>query len=387
MDDEEVPTFSSPEAEIKYWKDLALELRQSVKDARDELDEFQEESRELEAELEAQLEQVEGKNRDLQNSCQRLQMEVESLKEKLEICQRESHQQITQLQDDLAQTMGMKEEMAKYIRELEQINDDLERAKRATVVSLEEFDGRLNQAIERNAFLESELEEKDQLMETIQRLKDEARDLRLELNVRPTPLSTSKEQAGEDKDEEKPDNDKVERRSRPTPISMPDNRAVLEKGISTTPPVGTPPPLRDRGSFSQMNGAASGSTPLTPSARISALNIVGDLLRKVGALESKLASCRNFVKDQPGSRSSGSKGPNSPSPESPATPRTARQWSGPTTTTPVTGQPRPQNLVLNNQSVASPNESPVTKTPSPNPWSSPSQYIPPLEHVIQIFEW
>ncbi|XP_066293222.1 nuclear distribution protein nudE-like 1 isoform X3 [Branchiostoma lanceolatum] len=341
MDDEEAPTFSSPEEEIKYWKGLALELRQSVKDARDELDEFQEESRELEAELEAQLEQVEGKNRDLQNSCQRLQMEVESLKEKLEICQRESHQQITQLQDDLAQTTGMKEEMAKYIRELEQINDDLERAKRATVVSLEEFDGRLNSAIERNAFLESELEEKDQLMETIQRLKDEARDLRLELNVRPTPLSSSKDQAGEDKDEEKPDNDKVERRSRPTPISMPDNRAVLEKGVSTTPPVGTPPPLR--GSFSQMNGAASGSTPLTPSARISALNIVGDLLRKVGALESKLASCRNFVKEQPG-RSSGSKGPNSPSPESPATPRTARQWSGPTTTTPVTGQPRPQNL-------------------------------------------
>lgn len=32
--------------------------------------------------------------------------------------------------------------------------------------------------------------------------------------------------------------------------------------------------------------------PLTPSARISALNIVGDLLRKVGALELKLVSCR-----------------------------------------------------------------------------------------------
>ena len=33
--------------------------------------------------------------------------------------------------------------------------------------------------------------------------------------------------------------------------------------------------------FLVMN-AASGQTPLTPSARISALNIVGDLLRKVG---------------------------------------------------------------------------------------------------------
>jgi hypothetical protein len=34
---------------------------------------------------------------------------------------------------------------------------------------------------------------------------------------------------------------------------------------------------------------------LSPSTRISALNIVSDLLRKVGALESKLASCRNIV--------------------------------------------------------------------------------------------
>ena len=104
-------------------------------------------------------------------------------------------------------------------------------------------------------------------------------------------------------------------------------------------------------------------TPLTPSARISALNIVGDLLRKVGvsashvisccchtpcvvenwricsavcgylscslwlhyllfhfivfqALESKLASCRNFVNSQPrhskpGSVSSPSRSPRS----------------------------------------------------------------------------
>ena len=37
--------------------------------------------------------------------------------------------------------------------------------------------------------------------------------------------------------------------------------------------------------------------PLTPSARLSALNIVGDLLRKVGALELKLSSCRNIVKE------------------------------------------------------------------------------------------
>ena len=66
------------------------------------------------------------------------------------------------------------------MRELEQQNDDLERAKRSTLarlvvllfsstyfkflyfflLSLEDFEGRMNAAIERNAFLESELDEK-----------------------------------------------------------------------------------------------------------------------------------------------------------------------------------------------------------------------------------
>ena len=69
------------------------------------------------------------------------------------------------------------------MRELEQQNDDLERAKRSTLASLEDFEGRLNIAIERNAFLESELDEKENLKMVVQRLKDETRDLRQELNV------------------------------------------------------------------------------------------------------------------------------------------------------------------------------------------------------------
>nr|7E1T_C Chain C, Isoform 2 of Nuclear distribution protein nudE homolog 1 [Homo sapiens]7E1T_D Chain D, Isoform 2 of Nuclear distribution protein nudE homolog 1 [Homo sapiens] len=71
--------------------------------------------------------------------------------------------------DDLAQTKAIKDQLQKYIRELEQANDDLERAKRATIMSLEDFEQRLNQAIERNAFLESELDEKENLLESVQR--------------------------------------------------------------------------------------------------------------------------------------------------------------------------------------------------------------------------
>ena len=47
-------------------------------------------------------------------------------------------------------------------------NDDLERAKRSTLASVEDFESRLNSAIERNAFLESELDEKESLKAAVQ---------------------------------------------------------------------------------------------------------------------------------------------------------------------------------------------------------------------------
>ena len=47
-------------------------------EAREELEEYQISSRELEAELEAQLEQQESKNRELTASNQRMQMELDT---------------------------------------------------------------------------------------------------------------------------------------------------------------------------------------------------------------------------------------------------------------------------------------------------------------------
>ena len=46
------------------------------------------------------------------------------------------------------------------------------------MVSLDDFEQRLNQTLERNAFLESELDEKDSLTVTVQRLHDEARGIK-----------------------------------------------------------------------------------------------------------------------------------------------------------------------------------------------------------------
>lgn len=55
-------------------------LGKRLQEARDELDEFQEGSRELEAELETQLEQAEARQRELLAAKTRLESENESLK-------------------------------------------------------------------------------------------------------------------------------------------------------------------------------------------------------------------------------------------------------------------------------------------------------------------
>eukprot|EP00088_Acartia_fossae_P020117 TRINITY_DN21792_c0_g1_i12.p1 TRINITY_DN21792_c0_g1~~TRINITY_DN21792_c0_g1_i12.p1 ORF type:complete len:325 (-),score=101.41 TRINITY_DN21792_c0_g1_i12:617-1591(-) len=285
MKQEVPPVFTDSCEEIAYWRAKAEEYRLQAQNTKEELDEFQEGSRELEAELEAQLEQVEIKNKELKSLTNRLQMENEEIKDKLEQCNREYHFQINELQSELSEIKGIKDKLAKYVRELEQQNDDLERAKRSTLASLEDFELRMNVAIERNAFLESELDEKEQLKTVVQRLKDETRDLRSELRV----LNPQFEH------EEEPDNDRVMELSLTAAASgagaSSDNPDGAEKQVSCEKTNGETPSKRGGG------GNLPNSPPLTPSARISALGIVGDLLRKVGALELKLVSCRNIVKE------------------------------------------------------------------------------------------
>ncbi|XP_053708864.1 nuclear distribution protein nudE-like 1-B [Synchiropus splendidus] len=278
MDTEMIPKFLSKDEEVAYWKAQALKYKKSCHDAQEELQEFQEGSRELEAELEAQLTQAEHRLRDLQTENERLKNEVSNLKEKLEQQYAQSFKQISVLEDDLGQTRSIKEQLHKYVRELEQANDDLERAKRATIVSLEDFEGRLNQAIERNAFLESELDEKESLLVSVQRLKDEARDLRQELAVRERTT------------------DRMSAPSSPTLDADKMDSAVQASLSLPATPVGKAAELTFMSPKALTNGC--GSSSLTPTARITALNIVGDLLRKVGALESKLAACKNFSKNQ-----------------------------------------------------------------------------------------
>ena len=75
------------------------------------MDEFQEGSRELEAELEQQLEQAENKNKELKALSNKLQLENENLRDKLEQCTREYHSQISELETELSEIKGIKEKL------------------------------------------------------------------------------------------------------------------------------------------------------------------------------------------------------------------------------------------------------------------------------------
>lgn len=75
----------------------------------------------------------------------------------------------------LNQLLAERDSLKTYIRELEQKNDDLERTNRVVSESVSGFEAMLNQAYEKNAMLEMEIDEKEQMQINLQRLMDEAR--------------------------------------------------------------------------------------------------------------------------------------------------------------------------------------------------------------------
>jgi nuclear distribution protein NudE len=200
-----------------------------------------------------------------------------------------THKQISQLQEELAKLKAVKDEMQKYIRELEQKNDDLERTNRCAMFSLGEFESKLNDALERNAILESELDEKDELAETVQRLRDEARDLKQELAVR--------QQKNQKDSSQTPIQIRATRSSLSTTM---DSTQLMDVDQSNTSmqALSIPYQSMDHQQHQQQlthslhfknvqqpqleqQKANKQQHPVTPSIRISALNYVSDALRKV----------------------------------------------------------------------------------------------------------
>lgn len=283
--------MNEDENTVEYWKAKYEELNT-------QFDEYQRHSYELENELELQLKHSDEKIKDLETKNNRLALDNDTLKSKLNELNVSTHKQISQLQEDSAKLKAVKDEMQKYIRELEQKNDDLERTNRCAMFSLGEFESKLNEALERNAILESELDEKDELAETVQRLRDEARDLKQELAVR---QQKSHHQKDVNMSMQMDTSDVTHSQAATT------NSNPIVTQQNTLNHILNELNLQQQQQQQQQTKTASNlffnspnkdqQPPVSTSLRISALNFVGDALRKVTSMESRLVASRTQMKE------------------------------------------------------------------------------------------
>lgn len=260
MDKGDQPTFENKDEEIQYWKNLATQYYEDIDRIQKESDEFVSESQQLEREYEATIEQNEKKIKELTLANNRAYNEIESTRVKLD----QNNKQTVSLQTEIENLTKEKTDMARYIRELEQKNDDLERSRRIIEESIAGIEAAFHNAIERNAILESEIDEKEGLKEKLQRLADETRDLKQELQVK----------------------EKCQENERPVngyrSASIVDSNRLKEIETQTTPVKKDQIPYQ---------------APITPASRVMALNIVSDLIRKVGGLERRLEKSRFDYRD------------------------------------------------------------------------------------------
>ncbi|GAB1869014.1 NUDE domain-containing protein [Camponotus japonicus] len=284
------PEFLSKDDEIQYWMELAHQMHQRKYDVERELEEFQENSQMLEKELETSLEQAEKTNRELRQRNTRLATEVEQLRMRLD----QQSTDCAMFQGKAQDLQQQHEHLLKYIRELEQKNDDLERAHRINRVTEEEIEAKFNLAIEKNALLESELDEKESLKVIVQRLMDEVRDLKQEIQVH------ERHHADNNKSAERVcnniDSNKLQAELESnSPASQIVSQTIPSNNTTTSPmKLGHGMVGGVIGNNNNNNGQ-----PLPPCTRILAMNMIGDLMRKVGALENKLNTSRNaFREDQ-----------------------------------------------------------------------------------------
>lgn len=191
--------------------------------------------------------------------------------------------------------------------------------------SLGEFESKLNEALERNAILESELDEKDELAETVQRLRDEARDLKQELAVRQMKSQAAQKEL---KAQHSMCMDTLEQHGAPiitattttttaksveptttqanvilnnnlNELNLQQQQLVQQNGGGST--------VLTNGVVSNTNNnnnttsttissntKSTNGHPVTPSVRVAALNLVGDALRKVTVSTRCCSSWRCF---------------------------------------------------------------------------------------------
>lgn len=177
-------TFESPQAEIDFWKQKYEETKEELDELEEAFSEFQTSSKELEAVMESELEMNEKKLKEVTSQFNRMKTDHEDAMDKSRRITEDSGKMIHRLQEETESLRTSTKDLKKEKQKLEQENDNLERKLRETDAAYQDLSEKMNRLLEENAHLQTELEEKNRLnQETIQRLKDDIRDLRLELSL------------------------------------------------------------------------------------------------------------------------------------------------------------------------------------------------------------
>lgn len=176
--------FTTPLEEIQHLKKLLEDKQQELDEVESSFSEFQEFSKQLEEEMEQELQAAEKKYSDLLNQHKRLKEEHENTVERMVRSSKESSTLINSLQEELARITQTKNICQQNVRKLEQENDTLEQRERVLTVSVGDLQDRLERVMEENVWLQSELDDhRIQSDEQTQRLRDEIRDLKLEISI------------------------------------------------------------------------------------------------------------------------------------------------------------------------------------------------------------
>jgi len=181
---EKMPEFSNQLEETEYWRSKCEDKEKELVELEESFTDFQQSSKDLEHEMERELTANEKKLKDLTSTYHRLKSEHEEMVEKSRRIAEDSGKMIHNLQEELDTLKKSNLELRKEKQKLEQDNDELERRVRESEASLQDLTEKMNKTLEENSFLQTELEEtKTRSQEAQQRIKDEIRDLKLELSL------------------------------------------------------------------------------------------------------------------------------------------------------------------------------------------------------------
>lgn len=158
-------------------------LRNELEQAQQEVDEVLESTKEIEAQLELDVTQAEKQLANVRRKNDDLSLDVQDWKERFTKAQKEYEAEVSLLQKELKETKNSYHQVRSQLRDEELKHDDLERQERIVTTSYQDLEEKFHEALERNANLEVELEERNSLREECQRLKDEIRDLGAEMAV------------------------------------------------------------------------------------------------------------------------------------------------------------------------------------------------------------